>query len=816
MLTVNLTPFQIGIKVEGVDLSNVTSAATASNTLEHDTLASVVLIGMRGTGKSFIGNVAASALGWIFLDTDTYFEAKHNQGVREFVHQNGWPAFRDAETAILKELLGANLKQHVISLGGGIVESLAARELLKEYKATQGPVVHIARKIAEVTDYLNAETSRPAYEESIVDVYRRREPWFTECSSHVFVNNFTPNKKEPSFSAKSLHDEVARFFKHVTGQQPNLCTKVGTAERSYFLSLTYPDITQSFSHIEEIQEGVDALELRVDLLRSNKNYESLDDPIPDITYVSDQVAALRRVSGLPIVFTVRTKSQGGAFPDHAEQEIFTLLDLALRLGVEYVDVEISLPERKICDLTARKGHSQIIASWHDWSGRMQWAGLLVKEKYDLASKLGDIIKLVGKANSVQDNFALYTFVATNTGAPSSKPIIAINMSLAGQLSRVLNTTLTPVSHPLLPTKAAPGQLSFAQIQHALHLLGLLPARRFFLLGTPIAQSMSPTLHNTAFARLGLPHTYELLETLTVDDTIKMALAAPDFGGASVTIPFKLDVIPLLDKLTPAAEAIGAVNTIISQPTAPGSTSMILVGDNSDWLGIRACIVSALSSAPRSAVSTSPILALPPSSSPPSNMPSSPIHAALVIGAGGTARAALYALQSLNVGRIYIFNRTRAKAEELARAFPEFRIEVIGELGRWPVSSNVTGSADTLPPNIIISTVPASATTRDLDQHGTRAIYLPAALFEYRAGPAVVVDMAYRPAETPLLGLARAVNAEAINAEPSLDSTTTGNWMTVPGLEVLLEQGYVQFEAWTGRRCPQQVAQVVRKRYDTLA
>jgi pentafunctional AROM polypeptide len=61
------------------------------------------------------------------------------------------------------------------------------------------------------------------------------------------------------------------------------------------------------------------------------------------------------------------------------------------------------------------------------------------------------------------------------------------------------------------------------------------------------------------------------------------------------------------------------------------------------------------------------------------------------------------------------------------------------------------------------------------------------MFDYRDGPAVVVDMAYRPAETPLLGLARKIAGE--------------HWSAVTGLEVLLEQGYEQFRIWTGRTCP---------------
>ncbi|KDR79171.1 hypothetical protein GALMADRAFT_62938 [Galerina marginata CBS 339.88] len=768
---------KIGINVEGVQLDNSTSAASASGTHSHEPSASVILIGMRGTGKTTIGNLAASALSWPCVDADAYFEETQKIGVREFVHRHGWAAFRDAEFATLQKLVKEKATSHIISLGGGIVETPAARDLLKAY-AAKGPVVHVVRPLEDVIAYLSAETARPAYDESVSDVFRRREPWFEECCNYIFDNTFVPADGGSEYEAakKDTFNEVSRFFQHITGQQPNLAANLNPNGRSYFLSLTYPDIKQAYPHIEELTEGVDALELRVDLLKSPKNYETFGESIPPLDYVQAQVSALRRVSSLPIVFTVRTKSQGGAFPDAAHKEAFELLHLALKMGVEYIDAEITLPEKQLKDLNAKKGFSKVIASWHDWSGGLKWDGTPVQEKYDAACQLGDIVKIVGKATSLRDNFALYDFVDAANKKPSAKPIIAINMGVEGQMSRVLNATFSPVSHPLQPTKAAPGQLSFRQIQQALHLIGLLPARTFYLFGTPISQSMSPTLHNKAFEVLGLPHRYELLETREVGEEIKLAITAPDFGGASVTIPFKLDVIPLLDRLTPAAEAIGAVNTIV--PQVVDGSGRVLVGDNTDWIGIKSAIQRKIGS--------------------------SPIRAALVIGAGGTARAAIYALQALGADVIYLYNRTARKAEELADAFPEARVKVLHQIGQWG-----DGASGLVPPSVIVSTVPASATAVAAEDGGRQdgsaaaAMVLPNELFAYRAGPAVVVDMAYRPAETPLLRLAKGV--------------VGGQWAAVPGLEVLLEQGYEQFKLWTGRRCPRGVvAKEVWEKYESSA
>ncbi|KZT06660.1 Pentafunctional AroM protein [Laetiporus sulphureus 93-53] len=754
---------KIGLEVEGVELPLSDSAASASQSTENYSLASVVVIGMRGSGKTYIGELAASILEWQFVDADLYFEQKHKTGVRDFVLKNGWSAFRAAETEILKELLREYPKGHIISLGGGIVETPAARDLLKQH-AKEGPVVHIVREIGEVVKYLGEETLRPDYGEPVLDVFKRREPWFAECSSYIFINNtgMLSGAQEdktvdgiekltttPSPSPNGTRDEVERFFNHITGKRPNLVPTTAAGSRTYFLSLTHPDIIPALPYIDELIAGVDAIELRVDLLRSQRNFDEPGPFIPPVWYVNNQIAALRQVTSLPIVFTVRTASQGGQFPDYLEKEAFELFHNAIRLGVEYVDVEISWSERQIQDLVSRKGHSQIIASWHDWSGNMRWDGKTVEAKYRVADSFGDIVKLVGKANDLEDNLALYAFASRMRSSLGVKPLLAINMGVEGQLSRILNPTLSPVSHPLLPTKAAPGQLSFAEIQTALHLIGQMPPRRFYLFGNPISHSMSPTLHNTAFQLLGMPHTYELLETESVGEEIKAALASPDFGGASVTIPFKLAVMPLLDSLSSEAEAIGAVNTIITRKSADGSLS--LHGDNTDWLGILRCIRSAL---PRGVLQPS---------------------AALIIGAGGTSRAAIYALHRLKTKRIYLFNRTRSSAEALVKAFPKVPIDIIEELGAWP--------EDGPPPMVIVSTVPATATTTD--PYVKDALYLPSTIFPFE-GEGVVVDMAYKPVETPLLVLA---------------ANEARRFKRIRGIQVLLEQGYLQLHLWTGRHCP---------------
>ncbi|KAG6336226.1 hypothetical protein ID866_2877 [Astraeus odoratus] len=732
---------KLGIKVEGVQLPETAACAAPVTLPTPETVPSIFLVGMRGSGKTYIGELAAQALSLPLLDFDVEFARVVQQPLRDFVLKRGWPEFRKAETALLLELMKTHGRGWVVSLGGGIVETPEAREALKKYAKNGGSVVWVEREPEEIERYLESETERPAYGEPVRTVLNRRAPWFEECANYVF-GNYTalPCASTPG----ALEAEVARFFGHISGLRPNVAKIDGT--RSYFLAMTYPDVTPALPNMHTLTTGVDVVELRVDLLREPGS------ELPGAAYVSSQVCSLRRATTLPILFTVRTKSQGGAFPDNAPAEVGRLLKLAFRLGVEYIDVETTLPTPLAQDLVASKGPSRIIASFHDWTGSVRWDSATMVVQYGAAAQIGDIVKLVGKANNISDNFALQAFAAKM--AHNSKPLIAINMGAAGQLSRVLNTTLTPVKHPLLPTTAAPGQLTLAEIHCALNLIGLLPARRFFLFGSPIANSPSPILHNTGFATLGLPHTYGRLEGGSVTDETRAVLSSPDFGGASVTIPLKLDVIPLMDELTPAATAIGAVNTIIPREGPGGLRS--LLGDNTDYLGIIGAINAVC-----------PGLRSPPS--------------ALVLGAGGTARAAIYALHKLGAKRIYLYNRTHSKAAAIAEAFPSIPVHVLKELGDFP--------ADIPRPSVVISTVPADATTITEAGPGSESrVYLPESILDSSI-KGIVLDMAYKPAETPLLALAKRV---------------APTWASVRGVEVLLEQGYAQFELWTGRRCPREI------------
>ena len=342
---------------------------------------------------------------------------------------------------------------------------------------------------------------------------------------------------------------------------------------TFFLSLTFPDVRECLDILPGLEKGVDALELRVDLLRDTSPWAVLR-----------QVAILKKHSDLPIIFTVRSKDQCGAFPDDPEG-IFKLLALGLRAGVEVLDVEACW-ERPIRDALldeawrGYRGTTRLLGSYHV-VGRPttdEEALRIFKECYHEGKV--DAVKVVLTAMSVQDSYRVHELAAA-TNLPC--PMVALCLGEVGKLSRVLNPRYTPVTSKLLPFIAAPGQLTAEEIMRLRQELGMVPASSFCLLGNPISKSPSPAMHNAAFGHTLLPHTYTLFETEDVE-TFRSKVRSADFGGASVTIPHKQNIIPLLDHIDESAQAVGAVNTIVVNKD-PHTGTTTLTGHNTDYKGI---------------------------------------------------------------------------------------------------------------------------------------------------------------------------------------------------------------------------------------
>jgi shikimate dehydrogenase len=241
-----------------------------------------------------------------------------------------------------------------------------------------------------------------------------------------------------------------------------------------------------------------------------------------------------------------------------------------------------------------------------------------------------------------------------------------------------------------------------------------------VLGFPVAHSCSPAMMNAAFTELGLDWRYVRLPVAPGQfREIVPALAASGFLGANVTIPHKVAAHDLADELTEAAAAIGAVNTL---SFADGR----IVGDNTDARGLVDALGIDLGGV-----------------------------SALVLGAGGTGRAAVWALREGGAD-VAVWNRTSERAAELAG---EFGVRHVDAPERAQVLVNVTSL-------------------------GMRGEDLPAQVGLDAVEPELVADVVYGSGPTPLCRWAEQHGARVVG-----------------GLEMLLRQGARSFERWTGVEAP---------------
>ena len=258
-------------------------------------------------------------------------------------------------------------------------------------------------------------------------------------------------------------------------------------------------------------------------------------------------------------------------------------------------------------------------------------------------------------------------------------------------------------------------------------------KRLGVIGWPVAHSRSPAMFEAAFAELGmddwayqrLPLAPELLE-----QTVR-SLGASGFVGANVTIPHKQAALRLADSASEAARAIGAANTL---SFAPDGT---IEAENTDAPGL----LAALGRVDRSPRGLS----------------------ALVLGAGGSARAVVWGLLRGGAQEVSVWNRTAGRALALAQQFGARAVE-------RPVTADLLVNCTSVG-------LQRSATEAD----ALNQLHLNA---DQVGGYAYVIDLVYRDGPTPLLAAARRAGA-----------------VTVDGLEVLLAQGALSFERWTDSRAP---------------
>ncbi len=463
----------------------------------------------------------------------------------------------------------------------------------------------------------------------------------------------------------------------------------------------------ALARMEEALPRADLFELRADYVRD------LDLP------------ALRSRHRRPLILTCRPQSEGGRWPDADPDGRRRVLARAVELGFDFVDLEARAGFDEI--VAAKAGHG-LILSWHDFEAMPAGLDALFDR---MAAARPEVVKIAGRARSVADLGRLLDFAQRRgTNRPGEPALLALAMGPEGTASRVLGGRYgAPFSYAAAAAghESAPGQLGVRALVETYRVREVSPTTRVYgLLGRDVLRSLSPAIHNPAFVALGVDAVYVPLQSESLDAFL-CALPALGLSGFSVTRPYKQEILAHLAAVAPAAARAGSVNTV----TVRGG---VLEGTSTDGEGILGPLRRRVEPAGRRVV---------------------------ILGAGGAARAAAFALRQAGAS-VSVAARRAEQAAELAaaagaRALPSLESVASDD---WDVLLNATPVGSGACPGEL--PVPARA---------------------LRPG-AIVFDMVYEPLETPLLRAARARGCTAID-----------------GVEMLAAQAKGQLEAWLGQSPP---------------
>ena len=373
-----------------------------------------------------------------------------------------------------------------------------------------------------------------------------------------------------------------------------------------------------------------------------------------------------------------------------------------------------------------------IVSFHDFDKTPED----IVEIYERLATRGDTAKMAVQANEITDTIPLWKLL--ERAKKENRRFIPIAMGEAGKWTRILGPACgSPLTYASLESgsETAPGQISAKDLIEVYRAKMLDENTAVYgIIGGNTSYSMSPYIHNAAFAAKDLNYVFVPLQTAKVDEFIRRMVKPEtreielNFAGFSVTAPHKQAIIRHLDEIDESAKTIAAVNTV---KIVDGK----LFGFNTDAHGFICPLKEAYHDLRNARVA--------------------------VVGAGGAARACIYALRKEGAA-VTIFAREPEKAKSLAEEF-ETSVE--------SVPKTAFSSYD-----IFVNTTPLGTKGTSENEAVATADQL--------SGVKLVYDIVYNPSETRLLREAKIAGARTIN-----------------GLEMLIGQAVRQFEIWTGTDAP---------------
>lgn len=757
---------------------------------------SIILVGCRGAGKRTLGFIAAKHLGRRLITEDHSFEQSTGCTRATFLQKYGRDTFNQQMAIVLSRVLRSNQTNCVIECGTGTL-SPDIGEILKSYVETN-PIIYVHRDkedlykllklpVADaerllVTDQSHRDFSNFEY----FNLYDSSgEGRITENSPLRFASTSTAKLVEAKQGFKDFLDHIfghALTRSWVANPFSRKAIPPEYRSLSFVFNLRLSTLINLDIDLATIEAPGDVLELIIDTWPNN---------VLDI--IATQVALIRRKLDIPIIYNVEENPREERKRSLEERDAMDLELMlhGLRLGVDYLSLDLERSEDLISSILSMRGRTKIIGNYViKGLAAPKWTDDVYLERFLFAQRLGCHIVRIARFASQRDDNSRKAFMEKIYALPEPKPrIIAYDFSVFGVVTPFQDKIMNPVGHDSIEKSSREQLVGVSTARGTLRDIfrkgRWLQPLNFYVTGSNVYYSASPSMHRAAYEHHMMAHTFDARRCTTLEELNRLQ-CEPGFGGASLTPPLKLIIMPHMAHLSSHAIAIGAVNTVLP---LRGQTDSILdhanarnrsgvtdkfYGDNTDWTAIITCLRRAIS--PRNSVQPSRTTAL-------------------VIGAGGMGRAAIYALIKLGCRMIFIHNRTKSTAEEVARHFNAYAVEQklvrqdAGEL----ICHVIDSPKDSWPesyqqPTIVLSCIPASGT----DDNPPVDFRMPSHWLKSPTG-GVVIELAYEPLITPLIVQMRKIRE---------DGNTS--WVIVDGLEVVGEMAMEAFELMTGRQAPRRL------------
>lgn len=453
--------------------------------------------------------------------------------------------------------------------------------------------------------------------------------------------------------------------------------------------------------VERAQEVADIVELRIDYVEP-----------AEVETALHEAAALHKTASLPFILTFRSAEQGGArsiaAADRVEFWLHQSQPGVLNSFPDFADVELELLQTE--EIRQQLSSQRLICSHHDFAGG---SGDLEDLYIRMAGTNASILKIAAQAGDATDCIPVFNLM--DRARRESRELIAIAMGQAGVMTRILGPSRGSfLTYGALDedSATAPGQVTARELREVYRIDSIHRETQIMgVIGRPVRHSISPRIHNAAFAQVNINAVFIPFEVHDLESFIRRMVRKNsreiewNLRGIAVTAPHKSAVMKHLDWVEPAAAEIGAVNTIIVQDGG-------LRGYNTDAAGFIRPLKNRIASLAGARCA--------------------------VIGAGGAARAVVWALRQEGAS-VTLFCRDSEKAKAIRDQFE--------------VSCRSLAHATLFDFDIVVNATP-------LGTRGELETETPV-IAEQLRGVRLAYDLVYNPLETQFMREARQAGCETV-------------------------------------------------------